>query len=240
MSAGAARVRHALLVHGAGGGGWEWALWRAAFAARGIETAAPDLVPAPHGLAATTFDDYRGQVRAALETLPRPRALAGASLGGLLAAACADGADALVLVNPLPPAPWARRLPPRDWPDVVPWGRDARLASTRHALADADPATALCAARRWGDESGAVLRAAAIGVAAPPPRCPLLCIASREDGDVPPPLTAELAAAWGGTLWQADSPSHVGPLLGTGAAALALRVAQWLAACRQAGVAWNR
>ena len=72
--------------------------------------------------------------------MPRPRALVGASLGGLIAMACADGADALVLVNPLPPAPWAERLPSSRWPDLVPWRRDARLASTRRALPDSDDA----------------------------------------------------------------------------------------------------
>ena len=154
-----------------------------------------DLEPAAAGLVATTFDDYRAQVRAALEAMPRPRVLIGASLGGLLAAACAGSADALVLVNPLPPAPWSAQLPQREWPDVVPWRRDARLASTRRALADADDATALFAFRRWRDESGAVLRQAQSGIEVAAPECPVLCIASARDEDVPAAVTAQLAAA---------------------------------------------
>ena len=101
-----ASIRHALLLHGAGGGGWEWNIWRGVFAAGGIEPVAPDLQPAAAGLAATTFEDYLQQARAALAALPRPRAVIGASLGGLLAMALPDAADALVLMNPLPPSPW--------------------------------------------------------------------------------------------------------------------------------------
>ena len=127
-------ARAALLVHGAGGGGWEWNVWRGVFEAAGIAVAAPDLQPVAAGLAATGFDDYLQQARDALRALPRPRVAVGASLGGLLALGIADAADALVLVNPLPPAPWHASLPSRPWPDVVPWRRHARLEGTRRAL----------------------------------------------------------------------------------------------------------
>lgn len=223
-------VRAALLVHGAGGGGWEWNAWRGVFAAHGKDVATPDLLPSTAGLAATTFADYVAQVRVAIEALPRPRALVGASLGGLLAMACADAADALVLVNPLPPSPWAGQRPHCEWPDVVPWRRDARLASTRRSMPDADEATALFAFRHWRDESGPVLRAAQAGVAIARPACPVLCIASECDDDVPPALTAALAAGWDASLLRVPSPSHVGPLLGRDAAVVAAQAATWLSA----------
>ena len=76
------------------------------------------------------LEDYAAQVRAALVALPRPRALVGASLGGLLALRCAREADALVLVNPLPPAPWSHAVPARREAEVVPWRQSARLAGT--------------------------------------------------------------------------------------------------------------
>lgn len=218
----------ALLVHGAGGGGWEWALWRGVLETHGIEAHAPDLQPAAGGPEATDWPDYVAQVRDACAAHERPRALVGASLGGLLAASCADLADALVLVNPLPPAPWASRLPAREWPAVVPWARDARLDSTRRALPDADDVTALHAFRHWRDESGRVLRAAHAGVRVAPPACPILCIASAADTDVPPALTAELAVAWNASLLRVPSPSHVGPLLGRDAGRIAGQVAGWL------------
>jgi pimeloyl-ACP methyl ester carboxylesterase len=224
------RIAHALMLHGAGGGGWEWNAWRGAFRAAGIEAVAPDLQAGARGLVATCFEDYLAQARARLTALPRPRALVGASLGGLLAMECAGDADALVLVNPLPPQPWSAQLPARDWPDRVAWRGDARLASTRRALPDADDATALFAFRNWRDECGAVLRAAHAGIEVAKPACPVLCIVSKQDEDVPPALTRALAAAWDAELMEAPSPSHVGPLLGRGAPALAAQAAAWLSA----------
>lgn len=223
-------IRSVLMVHGGGGGGWEWAVWRGVFETPQLRVETPDLQPAPGGLALTGFDDYLAQVRAGLERLPRPRAVVGASLGGLLAAACADAADALVMVNPLPPAPWHAQLPGRDWPDVVPWQRDARLTGTRRALPDADEATALFAFRHWRDESGLAMREAYAGIDLERPECRLLCIASMVDDDVPPALTAALARDWGGSLLQAQAVSHVGPLLGRGAAGCAAQALAWLSA----------
>lgn len=219
-------IGHAVLVHGAGGGAWEWNLWRGVLAARGITVSALELVPGAGGLAATGFDDYAAQVRAAVHATARPRAVLGASLGGLLALRCADAVDALVLVNPLPPAPWSSSLPARDYPEVVPWRRTARLAGTRRALPDSDDATALFAFRHWRDESGRVLRDAG-RVAVEQPVCPLLCIASAADEDVPATVTEALALAWGAERWNVPG-DHVSPLLGRQAAALAARVGDWL------------
>ncbi len=228
-------VRAALLVHGAGGGGWEWNVWRGVFEAAGIAVVTPDLQPVAAGLAATGFDDYRQQARDALRALPRPRAVVGASLGGLFALGIADAADAVVLVNPLPPAPWHASLPARTWPDVVPWRRDARLNGTRRALPDADDATALFAFRHWRDESGPVLHAAYAGVPVARPSCPLLLIASREDEDVPPAIAQAIAAAWRAEVLQTLSPSHVGPLLGRDAAGIAGQAVEWLNRTVQSG-----
>lgn len=221
-------ARAALLVHGAGGGGWEWNLWRGVFEAAGFRVEAPDLMPAAAGLHATRFGDYQAQVGTALEALPRPRVLVGASLGGLLALGAAADADAVVLVNPLPPAPWHADVPARDWPDVVHWRRDARLAGTRRALRDTDEATALFAFRHWRDESGAVLREAQRGVAVARPACPVLCMVSDQDDDVPPAVTRAMAEAWGADVLQTLSASHVGPLLGRDAPAIAAQAVEWL------------
>lgn len=217
-----------LMIHGAGGGAWEWTLWREVFEACGVRCDAHSLASAAGGLAATQFDDYLEHVRAAIARLPRPRVAVGASLGGLLAACGAEAADALVLVNPLPPAPWHAQLPARESPDIVRWGATARLAGTRRALPDADAVTAVEAMRRWRDESGTVLRAAQAGIVVPPPAIPVLCIVSRVDEDVPPATTRALAAAWHADLLVSDATSHVGPLLGNAAAETARQVCDWI------------
>lgn len=228
-------TRAALLVHGAGGGGWEWNLWRGVFEAADIAVVAPDLQPVAAGLAATGFGDYLQQVREALSVLPRPRVVVGASLGGLLALHVADAADAVVLVNPLPPAPWHSDLIARAWPDIVPWHRQARLDGTRRALPDTDEATALFAFRHWRDESGAVLRHAYAGAAVSRPACPVLFVVSNADDDVPPAIPSAMATAWASDLLQTVSSSHVGPLLDRHAAGIAAQAVEWLNRAVQAG-----
>lgn len=213
----------AVFVHGAGGGGWEWTVWSRVFAAAGRQVLAPDLRPAPGGLGMTRLADYATQVRGWLDAAPRPRLLLGASLGGLLAAMHADAADALVLVNPMPPAGLPGAAPR---PAIVPWGRTASLAGTRRALPGADDAAALFAFRRWRDESGAVLDEAAAGVALPPLRVPVLVIASDADTDIPPATSQALASAWGADFL-ATPGSHVDPLLGRHAAPLATQTLAW-------------
>jgi pimeloyl-ACP methyl ester carboxylesterase len=229
-SPGAPRI--AVFVHGAGGGGWEWGVWARVFAAQGYEVMAPDLVPGPAGLAATTLSDYAGQVEAWLNDAERGqpgafRVLVGASLGGLLALMRSRAADALVLVNPMPPDGLAAT--PR--PAVVPWGREASLAGTRRAMPDADEAAALFAFRRWRDESGQVLDQAAAGVAFERPRGPVLVLASEDDDDVPPERSEALARQLGARL-QRWPGSHVGPLLGRRAAEAAGLAVEWLNALR--------
>jgi pimeloyl-ACP methyl ester carboxylesterase len=219
----------AVFVHGAGGGGWEWTVWARVFAAHGQPVLAPDLRPAAGGLAATSLDDYAAQVRewiaAARRATPaRGVVLVGASLGGLLALINRGHADALVLVNPMPP----EGLPgPRHEGDIVPWGRQASLAGTRRALPDADDLGALYAFRRWRDESGLALRQAHAGVRCAEAATPVLVMASADDTDVPAARSATLAAALGASLVRLPG-SHVGPLLGRQAAAAAGQAVEWL------------
>lgn len=217
-----------VLLHGAGGGAWEWDLWRGVFEAAGLRCVVPELQPVSAGLAATRLDDYRAQLQA---DLPQgPCVLIGASLGGLLALMLAEPVQpaALVLVNPLPPAPLQAGLPARDWPHIVPWGRERSLAGTRRSLFDADDATCLAAFRRWRDESGAVLREAQAGVAVAPPSCPVLVWVSDADADVPPQLSRGLAALYGADLMRLPQASHVGPLLGSHATRCARQTVDWL------------
>jgi pimeloyl-ACP methyl ester carboxylesterase len=218
-----------ICVHGAGGGGWEWGIWQRVFTARGRAVIAPDLMPAASGIAATRLDDYLAQVCAWCSAPARDYVLIGASLGGLLAlAACATTQPAaLVLVNPLPPVGIAPRAQQADYPDIVPWGRMRSLAGTRRSMPDADAAASQFAFRRWRDESGAVLRAAAAGIQVEMPRCPVLLVASECDTDVPLATSEALAVRLGATLRILRGASHVGPLLGRHASAAAESVLVW-------------
>lgn len=237
-----AAARHSLLfIHGAGGGGWEWNLWLGLMRARGHVCLAPDWQPAPAGLAQTQLDDYLQQMRDALRTLPQPRALVGASLGGLLAAMLAaqqdasdDGSDdavqALVLVNALPPAPWHAQLPQRQWPQIVPWQREARLASTRRSMNDADAASALWAFRHWRDESGLALRQAQAGIHLPRPKARLRMIVAADDTDVPASIGRQWAQHWQADLDWLPSGGHLSPLFAPVALECASRCADWLSA----------
>ena len=226
----------ALFVHGAGGGGWEWHVWARVFGAAGIEPVAPDLRPASAGLAATQLRDYAAQVGATLAALPRPRVVVGASLGGLLALMHGDAVDALVLVNPLPPSPWHTALPPTaDAGAIVPWRTGARLEGTRRALPDADEAASRYAFRHWRDEAAAVLAQARAGVDLALPRCPAVVIVSDADTDVPSAASAALAMALAASALHLPGASHVGPLLGRGAATTAAQAVAWLNAALDRG-----
>lgn len=216
--------RTAVFVHGAGGGGWEWNVWRRVFEAAGFAVVAPDLQPGPDGLAATSLDNYARQVADWLSASPGSIVLIGASLGGRLAQRHAAVADALVLVNPVPPAGLPGAAPS---PAIVPWGRDASLAGTRRAMPDADVFAARFAFRRWRDESGQAMDQARLAEPLSKPRCPVLVIASEQDDDVPIALSAALAEAWHASLLRVPG-SHVGPLLGRHAAAVAAQAVEWL------------
>lgn len=95
-------MRSLILVHGAGSGPWVFDGWAAAFP--GIEVGAVDL-HAGLNLAEAAMSNYAAIVARAADWLPRPLALCGWSMGGLVAmlAARQAGADRLVLLEPSPP-----------------------------------------------------------------------------------------------------------------------------------------
>lgn len=224
-----------VFVHGAGGGGWEWTVWLRVFAARGLRGCALDLMPAPAGLADTSFADYREQVVSwcrpeSVDDLA-PILLVGASLGGLLAMAVAADVEAraLLLVNPLPPDGLiGGKVRAEAHPAIIPWGRERSLASTRKAMPDADDAACLFAWRRWRDESALALAQASQGLAIEPPICPCLVMASDGDENVPEAVSRELATRYRADYQCLPNSSHVGPLLGRQAAHIAERAADWL------------
>lgn len=73
----------AVLVHGLWHGSWAWDAVRAALAARGVESVAPDLP-------LTTLADDAAVLRGVLEDLPGPVVLVGHSYGGAVVTAAGD------------------------------------------------------------------------------------------------------------------------------------------------------
>lgn len=230
-----------LCLHGAGAGGWEWNQWSRVIAAHGLAAVTPDLQPAANGLAQTRFGDYRAQViecaRQHAQAEGAAVALAGASLGGLLALSVARevGAVAVVLINPVPPAGIVAKPLGKPYPAILHWGQQRSIASTRRAMPDADDAACLYAFRRWRDESGLVLEQARLGIAVEFPRCPVLVLASQNDDDVPVAVSRALATRCSGDFELLPDSSHVGPLLGIDAARIAGRAMDWLVARMIAG-----
>lgn len=221
----------AVMIHGAGGGGWEWRFWQEEFERAGWKVVAPDLMPAEEGIGSTTVEDYIEQVVQAASTAGESPVLIGASMGGILALKAAERVKprAIVLVNSVPPAgvEWSRRQQREKIPDVIEWSKSP-LKETADALWDSTQEVIEWAHERWRDESGAVLRALRDGVAAEKPSCPVLVIASDKDTDIPPEVSRQLAESLSGDFVLYREMSHVGPLLGKRAADVAKHTLGWL------------
>jgi len=225
----AARTRVAVFVHGAGGGGWEWNAWAPEFRKAGWICVHPDLEPSPKGIAATQFDDYLRQVEnwSRLHQ-PSKLALIGASMGGVLALKASETLhpDAMVLVNSVGPAGIGSRKV-KTWPAVIEWLKGT-LKETQDSMPDGDTESIFFAFKHWRDESGAVLAAISKGVRVTRPTCPLLVILGDQDTDVPNSVGVEMAKRYLADLKVYKGMSHVGPLLGTRAAQVALDTSEWL------------
>ena len=225
-----------VMIHGAGGGGWEYDRWRPVFERAGWRVVARDLVPAKAGLAATRFEDYLRQVLSWVPKRHGRLVIVGASMGGVLALKAAETLhpDAVVLVDSVPPAGvggWRKGKP---YPAIIRW-KNGPLKDTRDAMPDSDEATILWAWPRWRDESGEVLNQIAKGIPARPPACPTLVVLGEDDTDVPY-ATGLAIAEWAGADIQAyASTSHVGPLMGRRAAEIADAARRWIDARTPAG-----
>lgn len=214
----------AVLIHGAGGGGWEYDKWRPALERAGWQVVARDLMPAHGGLAATRLEDYVHQVESWCPK-DRPFVLVGASMGGAIAleAAREVPARAVVLVNSVPPGGLDKK---KYLPSVVKWA-GGPLKDTRDSMPDSDEPTILWAWKRWRDESGQVMLDLQQGTRSPKPLVPTLVVVSREDTDVPPERGRNLAREWNADLIELSRTSHVGPLLGRRAGEVARMVSDW-------------
>jgi pimeloyl-ACP methyl ester carboxylesterase len=221
----------AVLVHGAGGGAWEWSIWARALNADGIGVFAADLAANVSGIDKTSFRDYQAQVAQWLQAPKQANeqtVLIGASLGGLLAATQVQHADALILINPIPPSPLNTQLQATQWPDIVPWASESKFISTHRAMPDCDEQARIYAHRHWRDESGTVLREAYAGVECEKPSIPTLIIASENDAEIYHSVSLALAQEWRADFISIPNASHLGPAIGHSAAPTAAQAVAWL------------
>lgn len=225
----------ALLVHGAGGGAWEWLIWQRVFGAQGAQTHAFDLTP--NGtLAATHYTHYLAQVRCQIE-LFKPSVLIGASLGGLLSAEALSLADnlsmtsvrALILAAPMLKSGvsgFELALP------IKRWAHETELAKTARALPDADAAAIAFAHARWRDESASVLNSAYAGRDFTSSKRATLMLIAEHDLDVSNEGLRSWANAEQMDMQCIRGASHAGLLLGRFAASTAELAHRWaVAAC---------
>jgi pimeloyl-ACP methyl ester carboxylesterase len=232
-----------ILVHGAGGGGWEWDLWVDAVTEAGLsdqlELVALTLGP-PEGktLESTTLCDYTSQVvKAAKETCSKKLILVGASMGGTLIAKAAEQlprVDGLVFVCTTTPSLGevaTREEDPPKYGPVVKWA-GGLLQDTIDAVPDASSEVQCWAAALWRDESGAVLNEIDSGrVTCNVARLrsiPSLVVIPMNDTSIPPERQQAFATAIGAEcVLTLEGTSHCGPLLGIDAKKTALDVFKW-------------
>jgi pimeloyl-ACP methyl ester carboxylesterase len=209
----------ALALHGAGGGAWEWSCWARAWSAAGGQFVAADfsrqaaeqncrISPLLRDLAERHRDDVGG-------------VLIGASFGALLACALARPlrAAALVLLNPLPPAPFHRiGVEQKDGAEAAPdsmrrWGLTACPVGTQAALPELQASESSLAFRRWTDFSRGLLAEARAGIAVERPDCPVLVVHSVDDQEIDPRALEVMVSRWRTSHLRLPG-SHVSPLLG--------------------------
>ncbi len=225
----------ALLIHGAGGGAWEWRIWQRVFNAQGITTIAVRLFDhhqSDQSVADLHYHDYL-QTAQSLYHQHRCNVLMGASLGGLLAAELsamlAAPPQALVLVAPVPPTGLQHTSIASDSNTVKTWAHRHDLADTIAALPDVYPADQYLASQQWRDESMAVLHAISQPRTLSSTSTPSLMLVGMQDRDIDAKALYQWAAERAMAVLSVPA-SHVGLLIGQRAAQFASLVVDWLLA----------
>lgn len=111
-----------LLVHGAGGGAWEWSIWLQELRAVNPNTHAIELQSHEHGLRHTQLDHYLDQViNFAHRHQLRQPIIFGSHMGAVLAIKAQRylPSTALVLLDPLVPVSFLRKANSPSFPEVV-------------------------------------------------------------------------------------------------------------------------
>ncbi len=217
-----------VMIHGAGGGGWEYHKWKPVFERAGWTVVAKDLVPTNNRYESTQFDDYVSQV---VSWTPKRGGVyyIGASMGGLLALKAQEQrpVTGIVLVNSVAPLEVPIKRKQANNPPVVRWA-NGPLKDSQDAMPDSDPQTIRWAWKRWRDESGTVMNQITEGVSAQSPLCLVLTVLGESDTDVPHSTGLALAKWCGATVKTYPKMSHVGPLMSRRATEVAQFALKWI------------
>lgn len=218
---------HVLMIHGAGGGGWEYDFWKPAWESVGFTVHAPDLEPLGGDYARTRYQHYVAQVRR--ESMNKsPLVLVGASMGGILALSVAEEIkpEAIILINSVPPAGVGDFERAPKWPEIVRWA-NGPIQDTIDSLPDGDEKTIQWAHPKWRDESGRVLNEISVGVKVSPPQCPVLVVIGEADDTITPDVSRAIAKWSNADIFSYAQTSHIGPLMGLRRDEIARACAAW-------------
>ena len=212
-------------IHGAGGGSWEWDLWRAELNKLDADKLLQltfhtvNLLPNPLGLEQTTFEDYVRQIVDVCVDMPRLY-LVGASMGGPLVARAAEHLPNCVglifICTVVYNKEEASLLSDKElYPPIIRWsGGDSQ--ETLDAIPDCTTSIAEWASQLWRDESGAVLNTAfhdgidfKLGA-----NLRLCCVIPMSDTTIDPRRQVAFAQLIKARRFEYEGMSHAGPLLG--------------------------
>lgn len=217
-----------VMIHGAGGGAWEYDFWTSTFRKGGFHTISKNLNPINGRYQDTTFQDYKNQVIEWIPNQQRP-ILIGASMGGILALSVSPivNPKAIILINPVPPVGF-RKPPNTSYPLLIKW-ENGPLKDSIDAMPDSDQETIIWAHKLWRNESGTVLNTISNpGINIQNPDCPILMVISEADTNILPETSKKLAQHLNADTLLLPKTSHVGPLLGKNAESIAKSALNWL------------
>lgn len=204
----------AIMIHGAGGGGWEYMFWKPVFEKAGWKVIAKDLLPSKEGLAATSFSNYVDQAKSWIPAKREKLVLIGASMGGALVLELAKEVkpDRVILINSVLPKGYGWNVSTGKIPPIIEW-ENGPLQDTIIAMPDSDRKTQIYAWKHWRNESGKVMQTLRDGLEYRKPSCPVLFIVSGKDTDVPAHESIRWAESWESDIQYYAGLSHVGPLM---------------------------
>ncbi|MBI2430707.1 MAG: alpha/beta hydrolase [Candidatus Levybacteria bacterium] len=218
-----------IFIHGAGGGGWEWAYWKKYFVFFGYSVYNPTLTVNNKQLADVGIFDYVEQLQNLVDKLSQKPYIIGASMGGFLAQKIGEIAPVagIVLVNSVPPWPTKKY---KYVPDVIRWSTESTLQDTIACMPEADKKTILLAHKKWRDESGKVIKELRSGLPIDRKKIQtkVLVIAGANDVDIKPEVSRKIALHYNADYFQFSGVSHVGALLGKRWKNIAALVKTWI------------